>query len=253
MKSEKHLKTINSQGWVLFESQLPQSLTQELRQALDQAIVHCGELQLENLGQVLPGTAHHLLGQGPVFQTLLEQAWLDAELQTWLEGPYILNSFGGVANPPAQSAYVHQIHRDQRTFIPNFCLMLNLLVMLDNFLPENGATWLLSGSHQQATAPSPADFFAQAQQICAPAGSLLLFDSRIWHAAGHNKTQTVRRGLTLTYSRPFLKPQFDYLGQVKGELSTHLHQILGYYARVPASLEQWYAPPEARFYRPGQG
>ncbi len=253
MENAELLNTFNSQGWVLLDSVLPQTLILELRQALDQAIAHCGDLQMENLGQVLPGTAHHLLGQGPAFQTLLEQAWLDTELQTLLEGPYILNSFGGVANPPERSAYVHQIHRDQRTFIPDFRLMLNLLVMLDDFLPENGATWLWSGSHRQASAPSPAHFFAQAQQICAQAGSLLLFDSRLWHAAGHNTTSAVRRGLTLTYSRPFLKPQFDYLGQCRGELSDHLKQILGYYSRVPAALAQWYAPPEARFYRPGQG
>ena len=193
------------------------------------------------------------MGQGPVFQTLLEQAWLDQELKVLLEGPYILNSFGGVVNPPEQSAYVHQIHRDQRTFIPDFRLMINLLVMLDDFLPENGATWLLSGSQNQVQPPSSESFFAKAKQICAPAGSLLLFDSRLWHAAGQNTTSAVRRGLTLTYSRPFLKPQFDYMGQVKGSLSAHLKQILGEYSRVPASLEQWYQPPDQRFYRPGQG
>jgi len=253
MENTELLQQIQTQGWILFESQLPKALTQVLSQALDQAITRCADLQSELLGQVLPGTAHHLLGQGPVFQTLLEQAWLDQALKVLLEGPYILNSFGGVVNPPAESAYVHQIHRDQRTWIPDFRLMINLLVMLDDFLPENGATWLLSGSQNQAKAPSPEAFFTEAQQICAPAGSLLLFDSRLWHAAGQNTTNKVRRGLTLTWSRPFLKPQFDYLGQVNGSLSEHLKQILGEYSRVPATLEQWYLPPEQRFYRPGQG
>jgi len=32
-----------------------------------------------------------------------------------------------------------------------------------------------------------------------------------------------------------------------------LRQVLGYHARTPASLEEWYQPPEGRFYRPGQG
>lgn len=253
MENRPWFNSFEAQGWVLFESLLPADFTSELCQALLQAIDVCAQLQSDSLGQILPGTAHHLLGQGPVFQTLLEQAWLDPELRLLLEGPYILNSYGGVANPPAKSAYVHQIHRDQRTWMPDFRLMINLLVMLDDFLPENGATWLLSGSHKRAQPPEPVDFFAQAQQISAPAGSLLLFDSRLWHAAGHNQTNRVRRGLTLTWSRPFLKPQFDYLGQVQGPLSEHLKQILGFYSRIPASLEQWYQPPESRFYRPGQG
>ena len=69
--------------------------------------------------------------------------------------------------------------------------MINLLVMLDDFRADNGATWLLSGSHQHAQAPE--QFATEAQQICAPAGSLLLFDARLWHAAGHNHSPWPRR------------------------------------------------------------
>jgi hypothetical protein len=29
--------------------------------------------------------------------------------------------------------------------------------------------------------------------------------------------------------------------------------MLGYNARVPATLEEWYQPPERRMYKPGQG
>jgi ectoine hydroxylase-related dioxygenase (phytanoyl-CoA dioxygenase family) len=59
------------------------------------------------------------------------------------------------------------------------------------------------------------------------------------------------------FSKPFIKQQCDYPRVVGYDrmdaLTDHQRQILGYYARVPASLEEWYQPPERRMYRPGQG
>jgi ectoine hydroxylase-related dioxygenase (phytanoyl-CoA dioxygenase family) len=248
---------MNQTGWVLFESQLPKDFCQTLANALDSAIAICAQMQSQNLGTPAAGTAHHLLGQDPAFTQFLSQTWLDQEIRTLLDGPYILNSYGGVANPPTKATYVHHIHRDQRTYTPDFRLMLNMLVMLDDFKAENGATWLLTGSHLRPETPSPESFFAQSKQIEAAAGSLLLFDSRLWHAAGQNHTHQVRRGLTLTWSRPFLKPQFDYLNlythQEQSEQTEYMKQILGFYARVPKTLMEWYQPASERHYRPGQG
>jgi hypothetical protein len=36
-------------------------------------------------------------------------------------------------------------------------------------------------------------------------------------------------------------------------LSELQRQVLGYYSRIPATLEEWYQPPQRRMYRPGQG
>ncbi|PIQ23294.1 phytanoyl-CoA dioxygenase [bacterium (Candidatus Blackallbacteria) CG17_big_fil_post_rev_8_21_14_2_50_48_46] len=244
-------------GWWLSPNKLPADLCQGLGAALERAVEHCSELQSKYLGSALPGTAHHLLAQDPLFKMFLERGDLETEIQAFLAGPFILNSYGGVLNPPSETAYVHHIHRDQRSWTPQFHIMINLLVILDDFKPENGATWLLEGSHLTADKPQEAEFFAKAQQICAPAGSLLLFDSRLWHAAGQNQSPSYRRGLTLTFTPPFIKPQFDYLAAYNAEqqhkLSDRLKQVLGYYSRIPQNLADWYQPPEARFYRPGQG
>ena len=51
-------------------------------------------------------------------------------------------------------AYVHGIHRDIRFSSDSKRFMLNLLVMLDDFTLENGATHLLSGSQHCATSPT---------------------------------------------------------------------------------------------------
>lgn len=243
-----------ARGWALFPSQLDTAQCQSLSVALDQAIAHCQTLQERALGQAAKGTAHHLLCQGEPFVQLLEQGLLKTALETLLEGPILLNSFGGINNLPQSAAYVHHMHRDQRTWLP-VRIMVNMLIFLDDFLPENGATWLLEASHQTPERPPEAYFWCHARQVCGGAGSILLFDGRLWHAAGHNQTQRPRRGLTLTWTRPWVKPQFDYLGLYTDQkaLSENLKQFLGYYARIPKSLEEWYQPPCQRFYRPEQG
>ena len=239
-------------GWSVWERWLPLAECQALAEALDTAIAYCAQLQQQRLGRVSVGVAHHLPGQDPRFESLLCREPLRAELETLLEGPLLLNSFGGVSNPPGSRAYVHAAHRDQRTWTP-LPLMINLLLMLDDFSTDNGATWLLSGSHQEPQAP--AHFETAAQQICAPAGSLLLFDARVWHAAGHNHSLRPRRALTLTWTRPWFKPQFDYLaGYSRAEqeqLPEFLKQIYGFYARVPQTLAEWYSPQRA--WREDQG
>ena len=54
-----------------------------------------------------------------------------------------------------------------------------------------------------------------------------------------------------------MKQQFDYPRAVGYENADsypeNFRQIVGYNARVPASLEEWYQPPEKRFYKKDQG
>ena len=55
----------------------------------------------------------------------------------------------------------------------------------------------------------------------------------------------------------YIKQQFDYprfLGYDFGStLDNDVKQIIGYNARVPASLEEYYVPKEHRMYQADQG
>jgi ectoine hydroxylase-related dioxygenase (phytanoyl-CoA dioxygenase family) len=54
-----------------------------------------------------------------------------------------------------------------------------------------------------------------------------------------------------------VKQQMDYprfLGEAYlSKCSDRVKQVLGYYARTPASYDEWYQPPHRRFYRSDQG
>jgi ectoine hydroxylase-related dioxygenase (phytanoyl-CoA dioxygenase family) len=135
--------------------------------------------------------------------------------------------------------------------------MIQMMVLLDDFTLENGATYMLSGSHQIAIKPDEDYFYENADRAIAKKGSIILFDSNLWHAAGKNTTDGNRRVLTISYTKPQFKQQFDYprfLGYEFGEsLSEGLRQILGYKSRVPATLDEYYQPLNKRMYQPDQG
>jgi ectoine hydroxylase-related dioxygenase (phytanoyl-CoA dioxygenase family) len=92
-------------------------------------------------------------------------------------------------------------------------------------------------------------------QVAGPAGTILLFDSNVWHSAAPNTTRRPRMALTPTFSRPFFKQQLDYprlLGDAYPK-NERMRQLYGFNARVPANYDEWYQPAEKRMYKPGQG
>jgi hypothetical protein len=248
---------MDPKGWALFPAVLPQGQVESLRADLEEAYRVCRRVQEENgVAQQTDGTVHHVLHLADGFVSFIEGLPLVDYLTEYFGGKFILNSYGGVLNLPQEPSYVSNIHRDVRVFSREIPLMINMLVMLDDFTLENGATYLLSGSHRIPDRPEASVFFSQADRITGLAGSILLFNSNVWHCAGQNTTGAQRRALTLTFTKPFIKQQLDYPRVLPAErvaaASEQFRQIIGYKSRVPASLEEWYQPPERRFYQPDQ-
>jgi len=266
--------TLERDGVLLLEGQVSADLLTRLRSGLDAAISHAVVLQrAAGVGEAkgsdgnpdgadgpLGGAAHHCIVHGGAFLELLDELPCLALLQAYLgSDKIILNAFGGVSNPGGDDAYEHArlVHRDTRSHHPSFRQLLWLFVLLDDFTVDNGGTWILPGSWREPDQPDAADFLDRAHQVVAPAGSILVMDGRVWHAAGRNRTAAPRRLLTLAFSRPFIKPQLDYCRALGVErvstMSERLRQLLGLHSRVPADLGEWYTRPEDRMYRSSQG
>ena len=251
-------QALSDRGWAILPAAVPAELVERLRGDLDRVCTEQQALQRRNgVDAGADGTAHHLPCAGAVFLELLEGLAGLVGFDRWFGGPYILNTFGGLQNLPNGPSYVGRVHRDQRTFSGEFRLMIQALVMLDRFTADNGATYLLTGSHRLRDQPPDDRFFREAERATGPAGSIVLLNSNLWHAAGVNRSQSPRRALTLAFTRPFVKQQLDYpraLGYERGEsLPLLLRQLLGYNARVPVTLDEWYQPPQRRLYQRDQG
>lgn len=253
-----HLDNLLGKGWTIIPSAVDAKLTAQLHSEIDKAYEVCRSVQIKNgIAENTDGTVHHLLCFEGAFLEFLKRNYSGDIISGFFKSsPFILNTYGGVINLPNKASYVANIHRDIRTFY-NLPMMINMLVMLDDFTLENGATFLLSQSHLKDEKPEDKYFYENAERALGKAGSILLFDSLTWHAAGLNKTDKPRKALTLAFTRPFMKQQMDYprfLGYSRREeFSEEVRQIIGYNSRVPTNLDEWYQPPSKRFYQPGQG
>jgi hypothetical protein len=250
---------MQAQGWALFPGVVPQAAAARMKEDVCTKEAQCAAwMRKRGLDGTGEGAAHHILGGGTSLDEFMATMYLDEYLAAWFGGPYILNSFGAsVARRDTGSSYLRRMHRDLRSHSGGYRLLINMLVMLDDFTVDNGATYLLSGSHRSAQAPEEDGFLERAERLTGSEGSIALWDANLWHAAGPNATERERAALTLTFSRPFFKQQMDYprfLGEeyMRG-VPERVRQVLGYYARTPASYDEWYRPREERLYRADQG
>lgn len=257
----KNSADLESRGFTIFHQFFDQAYVNDLSSAIDKSYEICRGVQVDNgIQEVTDGTVHHLLATGnTIYIDLLEKisnSYLNDFIQSFFKSKYILNSYGGVINLTDKPSYVANIHRDIRFFTGEFPLMLNMLIMLDDFTLDNGATYLLEGSHLIKSKPSRDNFYNQSIRALGSRGDVLFFNSNLWHAAGLNTTMNKRRAFTITFTKPFMKQQLDYsraLGYEEvANMSDAVKQIVGYFSRTPTNLQEWYQKPEERFYRPNQ-
>ncbi|HWA74819.1 MAG TPA: phytanoyl-CoA dioxygenase family protein [Polyangiaceae bacterium] len=252
------IEQLETDGWAIAPAAVGGELLDDLARELERALVYRQEIRRRNrVDGNNDGTLHHLVADHPCFILLLrELERFEPLLRAYFAGNFILNSYGGVINQRGTTAYVHGVHRDIRFSSDVKRFMLNLLVMLDDFTLENGATHLLSGSQTMAQKPATDVFLRDSARAIGPRGSFLFFDSRLWHATGQSTVDQPRRALTLTFTSPFFKQQLDYprlVGYEKKDLlSPFLRQVIGFNARVPATLEEYYVATADRFYQRGQ-
>jgi len=89
---------------------------------------------------------------------------------------------------------------------PDSCIHVTTLWMLSPFTKENGGTLIVPGSHRMNTNPpadmgvEPIDPYPTEVLITGEAGSVMMFDSRLWHAANHNGTPAHRVSMAIRYA-----------------------------------------------------
>jgi len=258
---DKKIHELATNGFAKFSNVLSKEFCEKLNESLEKSYIHCREFQVKNeVDQITDGTLHHLLAtDDDIYLEVLNKIFateIARLFDSFFEGNFIINTYGAVKNLKSKPSYVANIHRDIRFFSNGFPLMLQQIILLDDFTLENGATYLLSGSHLNSEKPNSEMFYANAKRAIGKRGDVFIFDSNLWHAAGINQTDMERRALTINFTKPFMKQQLDYCRAIGSEkvfsMPDNLKQILGYFSRVPSNLNEWYQKPEHRFYKSDQ-
>ena len=251
-------------GYCIVTGILDETLLAEVREAMYRAqecIRHdVGEERLARAGEL--GVLRLMPRYDPVFVKLLELPALleivDATVSSTailhLQNGFILPSFPRDSTP---RVFQNAMHRDFPRVLNGYVASVNVFLAIDAFTEENGATLVVPGSHQKVVAPEPSYLLRAAIPATCPAGSALVFDSTLWHAAGSNVSGRDRLAINHQFTRSYIKQQIDYV-RALGEpfvvaQAPRTQQLLGYYTRVVTSLDEYYRPEQERLYRKGQG
>ncbi|KAI9813058.1 MAG: hypothetical protein M1827_004278 [Pycnora praestabilis] len=154
----------------------------------------------------------------------------------FLEEGYLLSTYLTVTVRPGGES--QQLHNDDQ-FIghprPRPLFSTGLMVSLDDFTADNGATVVIPGSHLWSDERIP--LREQTIPITMPAGSAVFFLAPVYHGAGNNKTDKQRRSLALQYCQPWLRQTENMMIAVQpedlNEIPKRLRDMLGYRVHQP--------------------
>jgi ectoine hydroxylase-related dioxygenase (phytanoyl-CoA dioxygenase family) len=219
-----------------------------------------GEEKLRRAGEL--GVLRLMMKYEPQLIRLIEIPELLAVVDSILAPTAILHLQNGLILPSfepgaAPSVFQNRFHMDFPRILNGALMSLNAMLTIDEYTAVNGGTLVVPGTHQKAAAPDQEYLRANAIPVECPPGSMIVFDSTLWHAAGANHSGRDRLAINHQFTRSYVKQQVDYVRALGDELVTaqqpRTQQLLGWYTRVVTSLDEFYRPADERLYRSGQG
>jgi ectoine hydroxylase-related dioxygenase (phytanoyl-CoA dioxygenase family) len=245
------LESIRRDGFAIVEDVLSPALLDRTREAMygvhERVLAELGRQRLERAGEL--GVMRLMLRYDGHFYSLLELDEVLDVVDTCLSSAAILHLQSGLIVPSCggNGAAAQGPTRFERTFpryLDGYVASVNTFLAIDEFTSPDGAMLLVPGSHQRPQPPDRMEIDAAVAALC-PAGSMLVFDSTLWHAAAVNRSGRDRLAINQQFTRPFITPQIDYVRALGDEMvlrrEPRTQQLLGWYTRVATSLEEYYA------------
>lgn len=140
-----------------------------------------------------------LVNKGSVFDKFYLHPKVLAAVRSVLGDQIKLSSLNYRAAKPGKG--LQKLHVDWgNSVVHGNYKVCNTIWLLDDFVANNGATRLVPGSHKYQVLPqeameNPLEDHLDQVLIQAPAGSVVVFNSHIWHGGTTNFTQKDRRSI----------------------------------------------------------
>lgn len=260
----KVLEEVRSAGYAMVEDVLDDAFLRTTREAMyraQEAIARdVGMDSLLRAGE--SGVLRLMLKYDSHFFQFLEITELLMLLDATISDTAIMHLQNGFILPPSSkqktpAIFQNSFHQDFPRVLNGYVASINFMFAIDEFTAENGATLVAPGTHQKASPPDSKYLAENAVPVECAAGSMLVFDSTLWHAAGENVSGKDRLAINHQFTRSYIKQQIDYVRALGEQLvlsqKPRTQQLLGWYTRTPTSLGEYYRPEHERLYRRGQG
>ena len=195
-------------GYVVLERVVEPALIAELKQALERLE------REEGFGFAATGfegrrtvRIYNLLAHGAIFQRVPVHPRVLPVVEAIMDDGLQLSSLSAITLAPGQEA--QPVHADSQLIPlprPHPTIAVNAMWALSDFTEANGATRVVPGSHLHDHAPEYGEPY---ETIPAemPAGSVMLFDSRLWHGGGANRTAERRWAVACYYCAGWVRQQ----------------------------------------------
>jgi ectoine hydroxylase-related dioxygenase (phytanoyl-CoA dioxygenase family) len=208
---EEHAAELRTVGYTVME------------QALDSGQIDAANTALEEIFERESGigpqrgwhnqsykVAYMLPQKHALFRTFALNPRVLPLMQMLLGKNCVLASLNGLTMTPGGTTQA--LHIDQNETIPGSVLYINALHCLDPFTRENGCTRVIPKSQDRVWIKGldHTEFEKEVVYLEAPAGSLIAYNGGLWHAGSQNRTSRPRRAIHAFYSRPWVRPQWDY-------------------------------------------
>src|SRR3984885_14745317 len=144
-----------------------------------------------------------LVNKDPVFEVCFTDPRLLAAVAHVL-GDFKLSSLNSRAAQPG--AGLQALHAEGGPAGLGPYQVCNSIWLLDDFTEENGATRVGPGSHRRTVPvrdelPDPLAAHPDQGTLTAPAGTVIVFNSHLWHGGTRNNTDRPRRALHSYFTR----------------------------------------------------
>ena len=173
-----------------------------------------------------------LANKGEVFEICFTHPRVLAAMAHVLAADFKLSSLNYRAALPGQG---HQaLHTDWREPVSaGEFRVCNSIWLLDDFTTENGPTRVVPGSHlvgklPKEVMPDPAAPHPDEKLLLAPAGTVVIFNSHLWHGGTLNRSTEQRRALHSYFCRRTERQQLDQQRYIRAETRARLSPAARY-------------------------
>jgi ectoine hydroxylase-related dioxygenase (phytanoyl-CoA dioxygenase family) len=204
---------LDRDGYAPLEGILPGQRLAVMRERLAELLAAEGERAgLEVHQEAGTDRLADLVNKDPVFEICFTEPRVLACVAHVL-GEFKLSSLNFRAALPGQG--LQALHAEGGPVTgPAGYQVCNSIWLLDDFTAGNGATRVVSGSHRSGKSPGDVmtdvrDAHPEEALLLAPAGTVVVFNSHLWHGGTLNRSSSPRRALHSYFTRRGNAQQLD--------------------------------------------
>ncbi|CAB3647061.1 phytanoyl-CoA dioxygenase family protein [Achromobacter aegrifaciens] len=231
---DERIAAFERDGFVVLPGIIPPEQVSQLQEALIriEAEHNLGYAQTSFEGRKTV-RINNLLVYDPRFWDVPLQPDVLSLAERLLDRELLLSSLCSLTLAPGQGA--QPLHEDTQQLAlprPRPPLAVNAIWALSDFTAENGATHIVPGSHRYDSSPPYGAQDIDTVQATMKAGSVMLFDSALWHKGGANNSNARRYALSCYYCAGWMRQQENLQLGIPAEVARsfprRLQELCGY-------------------------